>query len=201
MNELAHLGPVEMFTPKGDESLAFFVEIMGMEIEAQDGPATYLRGWGDYQRWSLKLIASDTSGMGVLGLRAWSPEALERRVAAVEAAGLGEGWTDGDLGRGPSYRFRDPDGHRFELYYECERYDPPEHLRPALKNVPGRYTGRGCAIAYRFALIRSRHRRVGSQRTSWMSGTVPMRPTTSRLMLKARSCWVTPTLVACGSRR
>jgi catechol 2,3-dioxygenase len=146
VSELAHLGPVELFTPKGEESLRFFVEIMGMEIEAQDGPSTYLRGWGDYQRWSLKLTASDTNGMGVLGLRAWSPEALQRRVAAVEAAGLGEGWTDGDLGRGPSYRFRDPDGHVFELYYECERYDPPEHLRPALKNVPGRYTGRGCAV-------------------------------------------------------
>ena len=146
MSEIAHLGPVEMYTPKGEESLAFFVDVMGMEIEAQDGPATYLRGWGDYQRWSLKLIASDTSGMGVLGLRAWSPEALERRVAAIEATGLGEGWSDGDLGRGASYRFRDPDGHRFELYYECERYDPPEHLRPSLKNVPGRYTGRGIAI-------------------------------------------------------
>jgi catechol 2,3-dioxygenase len=146
MSELAHLGPVELLTPAEEGSLAFFVEVMGMEIEAQDGPSTYLRGWGDYQRWSLKLTASETSGMGVLGLRAWSPEALDRRVAAVEASGLGEGWTDGDLGRGPSYRFRDPDGHRFELYYECERYDPPEHLRPALKNVPGRYTGRGCAI-------------------------------------------------------
>ena len=126
MSEIAHLGPAEMYTPKGEESLAFFVDVMGMEIEAQDGPATYLRGWGDYQRWSLKLIASDTSGMGVLGLRAWSPEALERRVAAIEATGLGEGWTDGDLGRGASYRFRDPDGHRFELYYECERYTPPD---------------------------------------------------------------------------
>ena len=146
MSEIAHLGPVEMYTPKGEESLAFFVDVMGMEIEAQDGPATYLRGWGDYQRWSLKLIASDTSGMGVLGLRAWSPEALERRVAAIEATGLGEGWSDGDLGRGASYRFRDPDGHRFELYYECDRYDPPEHLRPSLKNVPGRYTGRGIGI-------------------------------------------------------
>ena len=64
----------------------------------------------------------------------------------MQAAGLGIGWTDGDHGRGPSYRFTDPDGHMFELYYECERYDPPEHLRPALKNVPGRYTGRGCAV-------------------------------------------------------
>jgi catechol 2,3-dioxygenase len=146
VNDLAHLGPVELLTPAGDASLAFFVEVMGMEIEAQDGPSTYLRGAHDYQRWSLKLTAGETSGMGVLGLRAWSAEALERRVAAVEAAGLGEGWTGGDLGRGPSYRFRDRDGHVFELYYECERYAAPEHLRPALKNVPGRYTGRGCAV-------------------------------------------------------
>jgi catechol 2,3-dioxygenase len=77
--------------------------------------------------------------MGVLGLRAASPDALARRIALVEAAGLGEGWVDGD-------RRRDPDGHRFELYYECERYEPPPHLRPALKNVPRRYTGRGCAV-------------------------------------------------------
>ena len=84
--------------------------------------------------------------MACCGLRAWSPEALERRVAAVEATGLGEGWTDGARGRGPCYRFRDPDGHRFELYYEVERYDPPEHLRPSLKNQPQRYTGRGAAV-------------------------------------------------------
>jgi catechol 2,3-dioxygenase len=144
--DVAHLGPVDLHTPKGDESLAFFVDIMGMDVVAQDGPATYLRGWGDYQRWSLKLIASETSGMGVLGLRAWSPEALERRVAAVEATGLGEGWTDGDLGRGPSYRFRDPDGHRFELYYECERYAPPEGHEPAHRNVPARTSARGVAV-------------------------------------------------------
>ena len=146
MSEIAHLGPVEMLTPRGEESLRFFVDVMGMEIEAEDGPSTYLRGWGDYQRWSLKLTASETSGLAYMGLRAWSPEALERRVAAVQEAGRGIGWTDGDLGRGPSYRFRDPDGHVFELYYEVERYEPPEHLRPSLKNVPQRYTGRGCAV-------------------------------------------------------
>jgi catechol 2,3-dioxygenase len=144
--DLAHLGPAELLTPKGEESLRFFVDVMGMEVEAEDGNSSYLRGWGDYQRWSLKLTESDTSGLGYLGFRAWSPEALERLVAKVEASGLGEGWTDGDIGRGPSYRFTDPDGHRFELYYEVERYDPPDHLRPSLKNVPQKYTGRGCAI-------------------------------------------------------
>jgi catechol 2,3-dioxygenase len=144
--DIAHLGPVELYTPNGDESLEFFVELMGMDVVAEDGPATYLRGWGDYQPWSLKLIASDTSGMGVLGLRTWNEEALERRVAAVEQAGLGEGWTDGDLGRGRSYRFRDPDGHRFELYSGCERYEPPAGRAPAHKNVPGRNPGRGISV-------------------------------------------------------
>jgi catechol 2,3-dioxygenase len=146
MSDIAHLGPVELLTPVGEESLRFFVDVMGMEVEHQAGASTYLRGWGDYQPWSLKLTEAASSGMGVLGLRASSPAALERRVAAVEAAGLGEGWVDGDRSRGPSYRFRDPDGHRFELYYECDRYEPPPHLRPALKNVPGRYTARGCAV-------------------------------------------------------
>ena len=140
MSDIAHLGPVELLTPDGEASLRFFVDVMGMEVEHEDSGSVFLRGWGDYQPWSLKLTESETSGMGALGLRAASPEALERRVAAVEAAGLGEEWS------GDRYRFRDPDGHRFELYFECERYEPPPHLRPALKNVPGRYTGRGCAV-------------------------------------------------------
>jgi catechol 2,3-dioxygenase len=69
-------------------------------------------------------------------------------VAAVRAAGLGGAWTDGgaDRGRGPGYRFSGPDGHVFELYHEVDRYVPPEHLRPSLKNQPQRYTGRGAAV-------------------------------------------------------
>jgi catechol 2,3-dioxygenase len=51
-----------------------------------------------------------------------------------------------DLGHGPAYRFTDPDGHAMELYWETERYTPPDHLKPSLKNQPQRYTGRGAAI-------------------------------------------------------
>src|SRR5579871_3822310 len=146
MSDIAHLGPVELLTPEGERSLAFFTDVMGMEIEGQEANTTYMRGLGDYQRYSLVLPESDTSGMAWCGLRAWSPVALERRVAAVEATGLGEGWTAGARGRGPGYRFTDPDGHRFELYYEVERYEAPEHLRPSLKNQPQRYTARGAAV-------------------------------------------------------
>jgi len=146
MSDIAHLGPIELLTPEAERSLAFFVDVMGMEIEGREGGSVYLRGWGDYQRYSLKLTESEDSGMAACGLRATSLDALRRRVAAVEGTGLGEGWGDGGRGRGPTYRFRDPDGHRFELYYEVERYEPPEHLRPSLKNQPQRYTGRGAAV-------------------------------------------------------
>jgi catechol 2,3-dioxygenase len=121
--------------------------VLGMEVEGREGRSAYLRGWGDYQRYSLKLTESDTSGMALLGLRASSPEALDRRVAAVRAAGLGGAWLDhADRGRGRGYRFSGPDGHPFELYYEVDRYRPPDHLRPSLKNQPQRYTGRGAAV-------------------------------------------------------
>jgi catechol 2,3-dioxygenase len=117
-----------------------------MEEEARDDGSVYLRGWGDYLRYSLKLTESERAGLGHVALRAWSPEALDRRVAAIEAAGCGLGWIDGDVGHGPAYRFTDPDGHVFELLYEAERYEPPEHLRPSWRNQPQRYVGRGAAV-------------------------------------------------------
>ena len=115
LHEIAHISHAELLTPKAEESLRFFVDVLGMEVEAREGQSVFLRGWGDYQRYCLKLTESDTSGMAHMALRTWSPEALERRVAAVEAAGLGLGWIDGDVGHGPAYRCADPDGHVFEL--------------------------------------------------------------------------------------
>jgi catechol 2,3-dioxygenase len=144
--DVAHLGHVELLTPEPERSLRFFVEALGMEQEATEGQSVFLRGWGDYQRYSLKLTEAPEPGLGHLAMRARTPESLVERVAAIEAAGRGIGWIDGDVGHGPAYRFTDPDGHTLELYYETERYDPPAHLRPVLRNQPQRYTGRGAAI-------------------------------------------------------
>ena len=146
LHEVARIGHAELLTPKPEESLAFFVDVLGMEIEAREGQSVYLRGWGDYLRYSLKLTEAPQAGLGHMALRAWSPESLDRRVAAIEATGLGIGWSDGDVGHGPAYRFADPDGHVFELYFEAERYAPPEHLRPSWRNQPQRYVGRGAAV-------------------------------------------------------
>jgi catechol 2,3-dioxygenase len=146
IHDLAHIGHVELLTPTPDESLRFFVDVLGMEEEARDGHSVFLRGFGDYQRYSLKLTEAETSGLGHTALRAWSATALERRAAAIEATGLGIGWIDSDVGHGPAYRFTDPDGHVFELYYETERYVAPPHLEPSLKNQPQAYRPRGAAV-------------------------------------------------------
>ena len=74
--DLAHLGHMELLTPKPDESLKFFVDVMGMTVSGQKGESVYLRGWDDYERYSLKLTASKTSGMEHMALRARSPQAL-----------------------------------------------------------------------------------------------------------------------------
>ena len=146
IHDLAHINHVELLTPRPEESLRFFEGVLGMEVEATEGQSVFLRGFGDYQRYSLKLTESDQAGLGHMALRAWSPEALERRVAAIEATGFGQGWIDGDVGHGPAYRFTDPDGHVMEVYFETEKYRPPKELRPSLKNQPQRYVGRGAAV-------------------------------------------------------
>jgi catechol 2,3-dioxygenase len=146
IHDIARIGHAELLTTQPERSLDFFTEVLGMEIEAREGRSVFLRGYGDYLRYSLKLTEAPSTGLGHLALRTWSQEALQRRVRAVERSGLGLGWIDGDLGHGPAYRFTDPDGHVMELYYEAERYVPPEHLRPALKNQPQRYTGRGVGV-------------------------------------------------------
>jgi catechol 2,3-dioxygenase len=119
-----------------------------MEVAGESGDSVYLRCFGDYERSSLKLTAATQAGVGHVAYRTVSPEALERRVEALEAAGAGGAWHDGDLGHGAAYAFEDPDGHRLELYYESERYEAPPELRPALKNQPQRYPGRGAGVRH-----------------------------------------------------
>ena len=144
--DLAHLAHLELLTPKPEESLRFFVDVLGMTATATQGESVYLRGWDDYEHHTLKLTASKTSGMHHMAFRARSPQALQRRVAALKGSGFDVGWTDGDIGHGPAFRCRDPDGHLIELYYETEWYCAPAELKPALKNQAQRFPARGANV-------------------------------------------------------
>ncbi len=144
--DLAHLAHMELLTPKPDESLRFFRDVLGMTETARQGQSVYLRGWDDYEHHTLKLTASAANGMRHMAFRARSPQALARRVAALTGSGYEIGWTEGDLGHGPAFAFRDPDGHVVEIYYETEWYAAPEELRPALKNQAQRFPARGANV-------------------------------------------------------
>ena len=144
--DLAHLAHLEILTPKPDESLNFFVNVMGMTETARRGESVYLRGWDDYEHHTLKLTAAKAPGMGHFAFRTTSPEALAHRVAIIGRGGTGKGWTDGDLGHGPAYAFDTPDGHHMEIYYETEWYKAPPELKPSLKNQAMRFPARGANV-------------------------------------------------------
>ena len=144
--DVAHLGHIELLTNKPEASLDFFVNIFGLTESGREGDSVYLRAFDDYEFHTLKLTAANTTGMRHAGYRCASPQALQRRVQAIEKLGAGIGWTDGDLGHGPAYLFRDPDGHLFELYYDTKRYQPPVAEMPALKNQAQRFHGRGAGV-------------------------------------------------------
>ena len=146
IRDIAHLGHVEIFTPKFEASRKFFIDVMGMTQSGEKGDSVYLRGWDDYERYSLKLTASKTSGMGHCAFRTRSPQALERRAAALKGSGFDVGWTDGDLGQGKTSVCKDPDNHIVELYYETEWYAAPPDKTPALKNQAQRYPARRCNV-------------------------------------------------------
>ena len=55
--DIAHLGHLEMLTPKFEESRRFFIDVMGMTQSGEKGDSIYLRAWDDYERYSLKVTA------------------------------------------------------------------------------------------------------------------------------------------------
>jgi catechol 2,3-dioxygenase len=146
VRDIAHLGSVELLTPKPDASLRYFRDVLGMEAVKSTGASVYLRAYGDYALSTLKLTAAARAGVGCIAWRAASPQALERHAAAIDAAGLGLGWTNGDIGRGRSFRCRDPDGHTMEIYFEEERYIAPAGQQSALKNLPQKFPARGVGV-------------------------------------------------------
>ncbi|MFL2101590.1 VOC family protein [Desemzia sp. FAM 23989] len=147
-HEIAYLGHVEILTPKLNESMRFFVEILGMEEVKRENESVYLRCWRDWELYSVILTASEYPGIGHTGYRTASPEILEQLAEKLEIAGFGVGWTEGDYGHGKSYQFRGPDGHLQELYYETEKYAAPLELKPFFKNQPQKYMARGVGVKH-----------------------------------------------------
>ena len=144
--EVAQLAHVELFTPKPDDTLWFFKDLLGLEESGREGQSVYLRAYEDYYHHTLKVTESAKAGMGHVAWRTTSPQALERRARVIEATGLGKGWIDGDQGHGRAYQFTDPDGHNMEILWDVEYYQAPPEKQTELLNRPQKRPLRGIPV-------------------------------------------------------
>ena len=122
LSQLAH---VEILSPKLDESVDYMKNVWGLEETERAAKSVYLRAWGDFFHHSLKITEAEGPGLGHIGWRADSEEALENVVKYLEESGQGIGWNDGDLGHGKAYEFVTPGGHLSEVFWDVEFYKAP----------------------------------------------------------------------------
>ena len=142
--DVAHLGHIELFTPKAEASLAFFTSVVGLHESGRSGDSVYLRAWGDYEWHTLKLTAHSSSGIGHMGLRVRDEATLQAFITRCDTHGVGGNWIE-DIAHGPAYRCQTPDGHAVELYFETRRFTATPDVATAFKNQPQRYVPRGIA--------------------------------------------------------
>ena len=86
--DIAQLAHIEIYSPKLEESVAFFKNILGMDESYRHGNSVYMRAYEDHYHNTLIITENDEAGLGHIGWRATSPQALERRVAAIEKTGI-----------------------------------------------------------------------------------------------------------------
>ena len=143
--DVAHLGHIELLTPTFDASVAFFKDVLGLHESGREGDSVYLRAWADYERFTLQLTRSTTSGLGHVAFRVRSEAILQHLVEGLIAHGVEGKWLEPGLGHGRAYRFPSPDGHAVEIYFDTEKFQATGDQIPGFKNMPQRYIPAGIA--------------------------------------------------------
>ncbi len=144
LSQLAH---VEIISPNPDESLRWFVDVLGLEVTAQEGQSAYLRGWGEWLHSSLIVTEGAHPALGHIGWRTYGPGDVDTIAERIDPE-LADGWVDASPGHGRAFRFRAPMGHVNEVFWETELYEAPPELHTDMRLRPQRYTGRGAAARY-----------------------------------------------------
>ncbi|MGG3694049.1 catechol 2,3-dioxygenase [Heyndrickxia ginsengihumi] len=144
--DVAQLAHVEIFTPDPDKTLWFFKDLLGMIETDREGQSVYLKAYEDFYHHTLKVTEGKEAGLGHVGWRTSSKNALDRRVKDLEKSGYGKGWIDGDLGHGAAYQFVTPDGHPMEILWDVDYYQVPENEKTQLKNRPQKRPIKGVPV-------------------------------------------------------
>ena len=144
--DVAQLVSLALYSPKPEASVAFFHDLLGMEISHREGQSVYLRAYEDFYQYSLKITEAAQPGVEQVTWRASSSEALERVVKRIEASGLGTGWTNQDYAHGRAFKFCTPDGHPMKVLWELDYFQAPPDLKSKLRNRPSKRPLRGVPV-------------------------------------------------------
>jgi catechol 2,3-dioxygenase len=144
--DIAQLVSVALYSPKPDESVAFFHDMLGMEISHREGQSVYMRAYEDFYQYTLKITERKEAGLEELTWRAASAESLDRLADRIEATGLGTGWTENDYAHGRAYKFTSPDGHCQKVLWDIDYFQAGPDLASKLRNRPSKRPLRGVPV-------------------------------------------------------
>ena len=144
--DIAQLVSVALYSPKPDESVAFFHDMLGLEISHREGQSVYMRAYEDWYQYTLKITESKAAGLEELTWRASSLESLDAVTRRIEATGCGLGWTENDYAHGRAYKFTSPDGHKQKVLWDLDYFQADAELASKLRNRPSKRPLRGVPV-------------------------------------------------------
>jgi len=144
--DIAQLVSVALYSPKPDETVAFFHDMLGLEISHREGQSVYMRAYEDWYQYTLKITERKEAGLEEVTWRTSSPEALDTLAARVEETGLGIGWTENDYAHGRAYKFKLPDGHQQKVLWDLDYFQADDELWSKLRNRPSKRPLRGVPV-------------------------------------------------------
>jgi len=98
--DLAHLGHMELLTPKPDESLKFFVDVMGHDDQRPAGRVRLSSRLGRLRALFAETDCVEDLRHGAHGAARAQPAGAGAPCRALKGSGFEVGWIDGDMGRG-----------------------------------------------------------------------------------------------------
>src|SRR5690349_8289519 len=112
------------------KSRAFYADLLGLQVTAEDGEAVYLRAMEERGHHSVVLHQGKEPSVGALSLKLYCEEDLDRAKDYFEKRQLPAEWVERPY-QGRTLRTRDNFGTPLELYFTMDRL-PPIHQKYAL---------------------------------------------------------------------
>jgi len=130
---ISRLGIVEIRSLDLDRDLDYYLNVLGLQLTAQEGKTAYLKGWDERHAYSVALTEADRAGLVRLAFRTVDPEDLDYYERRLQQFSVKYDVIPEDYRRGRALRFTVPSGHTAELYNEM---DYTGNLLPTVNPAP-----------------------------------------------------------------